>query len=430
MRRRRFIQGCCAGIAAMSGVRLNNLVFADPSSRGSAPADIIISVFLRGGMDALSFLVPIGEGQYYDKRPQLGIAAGSTLAIRNPGGATGQFGLHPRTSRLKELVDSNNAAVVCACGSPSSTRSHFEAMDYMERGKPDDRSVTTGWLARYLTNMPGDSLFRGFSRSESVATSLSGYAGAVAMTGASGFTLQGSTTDHDDLRRALRKMYVSDAQLRPIVERTLDAVDYMNWIDPGTYTPPAGVTYPGSSFGSAMASIAQMIRFDLGLQAVTVDLGGWDTHESQANGGSPTTGQYSDRLGDLFDSLHAFWSDLTAYRNRITVVVMSEFGRRLRENDNRGTDHGHGGTMVVLNGALQQGRVYGSWPGLAPDQLFDDNDLQVTTDFRTVLTEILIARAGLTLPGLVFPDFTYPGPTGLFGAAGILPAQPSAMAVR
>ncbi|MBI1292047.1 DUF1501 domain-containing protein [bacterium] len=407
MQRRSFLKGCCAAIAAMSGARLGNLVFAQSPST-SSPPNIIINLFLRGGMDSLSFLVPWDDTDYHTARPRLGLGSAQVLDL------DGRFGLHPSATQLKELYDSKNLGLVCATGSPHPTRSHFEAQDYLDHGVPGDAGYSYGgWLARYLARRPTEAVFSGISVGSAVAVSLSGFPNALSLTSANGFSLSGSGSHLDDLRRSLRAMWAADPQLATVGLRTLDAVDIIDHASPGDYAPPQGITYPSNSLGDAFKSIAQMIRLDLGLQGATVDLGGWDTHESQASSGNPTTGQYADQIASLSATLGAFWNDLSAYRSRITVVVMSEFGRRLRENDNRGTDHGHGSTMMVLSDAITEKKVYGTWPGLATDQLFESVDLAVTTDYRTILAEILQARLGINNPAELFPGFSYPGPLGM-----------------
>jgi uncharacterized protein (DUF1501 family) len=284
----------------------------------------------------------------------------------------------------------------------------------MDRGVPgEDGYVHGGWLARYLQQRPSDAVFKGISVGSSVAVSLQGYPEALSLTSASGFTLSGTGSHLDDLRRSLRAMWAADPQLAAIGLRTLDAADIIDFANPGDYAPPAGITYPTTSLGDTFKSIAQLIRLDLGLQGATVDLGGWDTHESQANGNNPATGNYADLVASLSGTLHAFWNDLSAYRSRITVVVMSEFGRRLRENDNRGTDHGHGGVMLVLSDAITEKKVFGTWPGLASEELFESVDLAVTTDYRTILAEIMSARLGVSNPAALLPGFAYPGPLGM-----------------
>jgi len=421
LQRRHFLQGCCAGIIAMSGARLTNVVFAD-SPRGGR--DIVISLYLRGGQDGLSFVSPYADGDYHTARPVLGLNPADVLDLN------GYFGLHRNASRLKELYDAQHCALIVAAGSTDPSRSHFQAQDYMDRGKPGDRTFATGWLARHLNLLPGDSVFKGISQGSSVSVQLEGFTGAVALSSGNGFKVDGDGGNEDDLRRALRRMYNSDSVLGPVVNRTLDAGDIVDALNLGNYTPTAGVTYPGTGLGSSMSAVAQLIRADLGLQAATVDLGGWDTHESQADNGNPANGQYASLITQLSEALHAFWMDTVNFRDNLTVVVMSEFGRRLRENDNRGTDHGHGGVMMVLNSHLAQKKVWGSWPGLGFGQLFEGVDVPVTTDFRTVLSEIMIARCGQWDLQTLFPGFTYPGPIGLFGTAGNPPAQPTGFRVR
>jgi len=427
MRRRSFMHGCCAGIAAMCGGRLDKLVFAD--NRDGVQRDVVINVFLRGGMDALSFLIPYADADYSLARPRLKMTTTGQYLPLQSGQVSDigiNFGLHNAAAPLRTLMNNNHLAVVAAAGSPSSTRSHFEAQDYMDRGKPDDDSYSAGWLARYLEGTAATGIFSGISSSTNLATSLQGYDGALALTSANGFTLNAHWNHQDDMRRALRLMYDVDPDLRSVAKSTLDAADYLDYAAPGSYTPTSGVVYPNNSFGASMSSLAQIVKLDIGLQAATVDLGGWDTHETQANS-DPATGTFQGLVDTLAKGLEAFWNDLVAQRSRVVVVVMSEFGRRLRENDNRGTDHGHAGIMLVLSTHLAKGRVYGTWPGLAREQLFDSVDVQVTTDFRRVLSEILIARTGNLTPNAIFPGYTYPGPVGLFGTAGALPAVPSGM---
>jgi len=395
----------------MSGARLGNFVFAQPTAALATPPNIVISLFLRGGMDALSFLPPYDDSNYHTARPRLGLRSSQALDL------DGRFGLHPSAAALKELYDSQNLGIVCAAGSPHPTRSHFEAQDYMDRGIPgDDGYSQGGWLARYLARNPTDAIFGGISVGSGVVLSLQGHRNALSLNSASGFTLSGSGSHLDDLRRSLRTMWSGDSQLATTALQTLDAADQIDHANPDDYVPPPGVVYPNNSLGNAFKSLAQIIRLDLGLQAATVDYGGWDTHESQANSGNSATGSFADLITSLSSALMAFWNDLSAYRPRLTVVVMSEFGRRMRENGNRGTDHGHAGMMMVLSDALTDKKVWGTWPGLATDQLFESVDLAVTTDYRTVLAEIIGARLRVANAQSLFPGFTYPGPLGMLTA--------------
>lgn len=429
MSRRTFVKGCCAGITAMAGVNLGNLVFAEPQKRlnGSGqlvPADVLISVFLRGGMDGLSFVVPYGDSDYHTARPDLGLDGPQVIDL------DGQFGLHPSAASLKMLYDSQHLALIQACGSPDPSRSHFEAQDNMDRGQLDGSLSHGGWLARHLGTQSNESIFRAISYGSALATSLEGLNGALSLQGASGFTFNGSSSQKDDLRRALRDMYADDPDLKDVAIATLDAVDVIDHANPGSYEPPVGVEYPSSSFGDALKQVAQLVRLDLGLQAATVDVGGWDTHENQA-GGDPVTGTFAGNVADLSNGLFAFFSDMASWTgSKVTVVMMSEFGRRLKENKNRGSDHGHGNVMAVLSNDIVQTKVWGTWPGLGYDQLFEHVDLEVTTDFRTILGEVLVARLGQTALTNIFPGYTYPGPLGIFGAAGQLPQSSSGLLIR
>lgn len=411
IRRRTFLQGCCAAIAAMSGSRLGNLVFAQGS--GGPQRDILVVVFLRGGMDALNFLVPYSDANYADARPSLRLTAAQIRDI------DGYFGLHPSAAALRDLYTNQHLALIPAVGFPEANRSHFEAQDYYERGQLK-ASTTGGWLGRHLATVAGGDVFRAVSIGSSVAASLEGHLDALAVSEASGFEIAGYWNQVDDIRTALRRMYAYDNRFGVAALRTLDVADIIEANPPGDYVPRHGAVYPDTEFAQRLASIAQIIRMDLGLEVATVDLGGWDTHENQAWYGNSAGGIFADLVSELSGGLNAFWTDLQDYHGRLTVMVMSEFGRRLRENANTGTDHGHGGLMMILSANIAQKKVFGVWPGLANDQLFERVDLNATTDFRTVITEVMAARRAHTDVASLFPDFSYPGPLGLFGATGSL----------
>lgn len=425
MQRRTFMQGCCAGIIAMSGARLGNMVFAQP---GNNRRDVVINVFLRGGIDALNFLVPYADTHYQDARASH-LALGDSQVID----LDGYFGLHPSAERLKEIYDQQHLALIGATGIPDAqgTRSHFQAQDFLDHG--GGQINDSGWLGRYLNSTNSadafGGVFRGLSFDPSVALSLSGYGNALAVNSVSEFTLRGSSSHKDDLRRALRTMYNFDERLGATALKTLDVADLLDANPIGDYVPAPGVEYENNNFARALSSLAQLIKMDLGLQAATVDLGGWDTHENQASG-NRVDGGFSDLVRTLCNGLHAFWGDMADHHGHLTVVVMSEFGRRLKENANRGTDHGHGGMMMVLNPYVAQKKVFGPWPGLSNDQLYERKDLRVTTDFRTVLAEVFIKRLGI--PESQVPNF-FPGYTAApvlnFLNQAVELKQPSGMAL-
>lgn len=401
LKRRTFLQGCCSGIMALSGSRLGNLVFAQTPQ---ASGDIIVSIFLRGGMDALSFLAPYLDPFYIENRPQLSLRSADVVDIN------GYFGLHNGAARLAELYNAKNLALIPACGFPEGNRSHFESQDIMDRGSVSGNS-SVGWLARHMNPYQQiDSVFKAVSISNSISTSLNGYNGSLSMQNAGDFKFNSHWEHADDYRRALNTMYDNDADLRGLAKRTFDAVDILEANAPGTYNPQNGAVYPNNTFGNNLKSIAQIIRMGLGMEAATVDLGGWDTHESQSPGsGDPDGGYFYDQVKTLADGIHALWTDLQDKQGKLTILVMSEFGRRFRENTNRGTDHGHGGIMMVVSSGIREKKVYGAWPGLSREQLFESVDVQVTTDFREVLAEILRARRGLSIEqaAQLFPGFSY-----------------------
>jgi uncharacterized protein (DUF1501 family) len=429
--RRQFLQGCSAAIAAMAGARLTHIAFADPAAPGSYNSEIMVVVFLRGGWDALNVFPPIAgpdRAHYEANRPFLRLPVNQALAL------TGQLGMHPALAPLYPLYQAKHLAIVQAVGLEEDTRSHFDAMQYMELGTPGVKTTGSGWITRHLQSagsLPPEILLPALSAGTSQAVSLLASTEAAAMTSPSAFTLNGHWQWGSSQRAALRSLYTGGNWLHEAAARTLNTLDVVETAASGTYTPANGAVYPTGSFGNNLKTIAQLIKADLGLRVATIDLGGWDTHENQGDG----AGGYlsTTQLTPLAQGLAAFYTDLSNqacaqdYTRKLTLVLMSEFGRRLRENANRGTDHGHGSAMLVLGGNVNGGQVYGAWPGLHNDQLYDRADLAITTDYRRVLSEIVTKR--LQNPNLdyVFPDYTGYSPLGLIkGAAGtaLPPAGP------
>lgn len=401
--RRRFLQGCCA--AAMGGSSLGRLAFSQNGNQG-----VVIQIFLRGGMDGLSFLVPHADPDYHGARGDLAMDGSQVLDV------DGYFGLHPAAAPFLELYQEGHLALIPACGMPKANRSHFQAQDWIERGgNGETGGPRGGWLTRYLTENGASGVMSGVSFGGSIATALEAYPPALALSNLGGFSLRGRWDLVDDARRSLRKMYGGEGG--PLGDAGLNALDLGDLFTanpPTDYEAPNGTEYPNTGMGRTLKNVAQLIRLELGLTAATVDFGGWDTHESQA-GGDPTTGYFAGLVQELCEALHAFWNDLNDYHGRVTVAMVSEFGRRVRENDNRGTDHGHGGLMMVLDSGLAAKKVWGEWPGLAVEQLYQRVDVQATTDYRAVLGELLLARLGVDNIPAVFPGYAFQEPLGLFG---------------
>ncbi len=400
--RRDFMIGCSAGIIAMGGGRVSSMAFLSPEA--AAERDLIVSVFLRGGMDCLNFVVPYHDANYATARPQ--------IKLQSPGAGSdgvldldGFFGIHPAAAPLRDLYQAGKLAVIHACGSPDPTRSHFDAMDYMERGVPGDKTVTTGWLTRHLASLTPGPIMQAVASGGSIPGSLRGHTDAIAMSGAGAFKLTpGSSSYGAQQRTALRALYTGSGMIHEAGTATLDTVELIESKNLSTHTPEFGAVYPASSFGDALQTVAQLAKLDLGLHVATVDLGGWDTHENQGYGGS---GLFAAQVTNLASGLYAFFTDMLNYVRRTTIVIQTEFGRRLKENGSAGTDHGHGSVMMVIHGGLLKGgRVHGTWPGLATDQLDNRVDLAITTDYRAVLSEVLIQRMGNTDVAAVFPGFS------------------------
>ena len=422
--RRGFMVGCSAAIAAMAGGRLGYVAFG--SAEDEPNQDIILVVFLRGGCDGLSVVAPTAgadRGHYEIGRDRLALPTTGDRALLP---LTDQFGLHHAAAPLHDLYQDSKLAVVHAAGLISDTRSHFDAMQYMELGTPGSKSATSGWLTRHLQSAPGlpdEIIMPALSVGNLQPTSLLGSRESVGMTSPDSFDLAGHWRYGDWQRHSLREMYSGNTHLHLAGLQTLNAVDVIEYNDPGAYAPENGAEYPGGSFGNNLQAVAQMIKMQIGLRVATVDLGGWDTHEYQGDEGG---GYFQDHLSELARGLGAFYTDLsnsagTNHMQRITVVVLSEFGRTFKENASRGTDHGHGNVMLLLGDQVNGGQIYGDWPGLHTDQLYDRRDLEITTDYRRVLSEVVIRRLGNPNLGIIFPGFAGYQPLDIVKGADLTP---------
>jgi uncharacterized protein (DUF1501 family) len=427
--RRQFMVGCSTAIAAMAGGRVSNVAFATEAS-ANATDEILVVVFLRGGCDGLSVVAPYDDPTYVRSRGQIAIPGkGPNAALDLVTGnstITSSMGLHPHAGPLKELYDARKLAIVHACGLDNDTRSHFEAMDFMERGTPGNSNTANGWITRHLDTSPAGGLLPTLAASSSMPASLRGDSNAVAMSNAGRFAISAPWRYLDgemphSMVNTLKTFYNGSSPLDVAGKRTLDVMETLK-ARQLVYTPEPSALYPKDSFGDSLKLVAQMVKLDLGLRVSTVDFGGWDTHDYQGNEG---TGYFADRVGVLARGLHAFMSDLDTFEKRLTVVVMSEFGRRLGVNSSSGTDHGHGNVMLVLGGNVNGGKIHGRWPGL--EDLDQNQDLRITTDYRTVLSEILIRRLANPNLATVFPGFSGYKPLGVMRGTDLQPVTPPVM---
>ena len=414
--RRSFLK---AGALALLGVgSVPRFLVRTAYAQGTAARPkILIAVFQRGAVDGLSMVVPHGDPSYYSSR--------GSIAVARPGAGTadttvdldGFFGFHPAMAPLKPLWDDKRLAIVHACGSPDTTRSHFDAQDYMETGTPGVKSTPDGWLARGLHATPAGaaSPFRAVAMGSQLPRTLRGDVGAVAMGTVADFDVKqdmGRMGGGVNARRGFESLYEEGVRdiLHGTGRETFEAVKMLKSANPQRFHPDNGAQYPRGKLGESFKQIAQLIKADVGLEVAFADMGGWDTHANQGN----EKGQLAQRLAEFSQSLAALYRDLGDRMADVVVLTMSEFGRTVRENGNRGTDHGHATAMLVLGGAVKGGRMVGRWPGLAREQLYEGRDLAVTTDFRNLFAEVAARHLGVPASAPLFPGFTtnpakYPG---------------------
>jgi len=360
---------------------LSRSVMAEVQSAAANNKKLVV-LFQRGAVDGLNVVVPYREKNYYAMRSTIAIKENEVLDL------DGFFGLHPQMSAFKPLYDQGHLAIVHAAGSPDPTRSHFDAQDFMESGTPGLKSTEDGWLnralaAEVLKSKP--SAFRALALGTQVPRTLQGKVPAIALNNLADFSVGGRGPQTSPLSSAFQAMYdaSTDAVLQGTGQETFEAVKMLKAANPAQYQPAAGVSYPNTAFGNSLKQIAQLMKANLGVEAAFSDIGGWDTHQNQG----AANGQLANRLREFSDGIAAFWRDLGDDAENVTLVTMSEFGRTARQNGTGGTDHGHANVMFVLGGGVKGGKVYGKWPGMANEQLYEGRDLAVTTDFRAVLGE-------------------------------------------
>jgi len=399
--RRGFMKGGALALIGTSTIPsfLERSVMAEVTTAAANKKKLVV-LFQRGAADGLNIVVPYQEKSYYQMRSSIAIQQNQVIDLN------GFFGLHPSMAAFKPLYDQGHLAIVHAAGSPSTSRSHFDAQDYMESGTPDIKATPDGWLNRALqaedmAAMRKQTAFRAVALGTQVPRSLQGKIPAIAVANVADFSVGGRGNTTSPISNAFQAMYdeSTDSLLHGTGDETFEAVKMLKAADPAKYQPQNGANYPNTAFGNSLKQIAQLLKANLGVEAAFSDIGGWDTHQNQGN----ATGQLANRLTEFSTSIAAFWQDMGADTENITLVTMSEFGRTARQNGTGGTDHGHANVMFVLGGQVKGGKVYGKWPGLSPDQLNEGRDLKVTTDFRNVLGEAALRTLGAKNLDIVFP---------------------------
>ena len=409
MNRRSFLIGCGAGaaLAATSKWRL----MAAPLQRALAAQtdQVMVVIFLRGGCDGLQLIAPHSDRHYQDARPN------SLKVSRKEGIDLGEyqgtgFSLHPNAAPLNDLFTNDDLAIVHSCGLLNGTRSHFDAMDYIERGISKNTSVYNGWMARYLENANPQGRLPAVSASGELAQAFAGYSRASSIQSLPEYNLSELIRD----RELIQSMYQNDPLMGSAARQTLDTIQYLQTslsasekraLEEGKDGYPDH--WAAEELSRSLQSVATLIKMNSGVRMINVDYGGWDTHEHQPE-------VFARLVKGLSESLMAFYKDICNHHDRVNIVVMTEFGRRLRANRSNGTDHGHGNFMLVLGGNVKGGKHYGNWPGLHPDALDKGVDLAVTTDYRNVLSNVLKHQMGVGEVSKVFPGFDKYNEIGFF----------------
>src|SRR5215475_6014334 len=393
-----------ASFATTAPSFLTRTVFAQTDAGRGTDRPIIIAIFQRGAADGISMVVPFGDKHYSAVRPQIAIPDPARNGSEGAIDLDGFFGLHPSLESLKPLFDEGHLAIVHAVGSPDNTRSHFDAQDYMEAGTPGNKGTSDGWLNRYMQAKkdPKASPFRAVSFTANLPRTLLGPAPSIAMTNIADFGVRAGQ-GNGQVAKGFEELYSTSLEdaLHGTGKEAFEAVKMLRKANPQQIQAANGATYPRSPFGNALLQIAQLIKANVGIEVAFTDVGGWDTHANQGN----SRGQLANRLQDFSQGIAALYKDLGEGMQNVVILTMTEFGRTIRQNGSGGTDHGHASCLFALGGPVKGGKVYGKWPGLAPEQLYEGRDLAVTTDFRDVFAELAKKHLGATDLNAIFPGY-------------------------
>ena len=389
-------RGLLTGALAVAGAStvIGSAVMRTSAAAATPASSVLVVLSLRGAADGLSLVVPHADPVYYQARPRLAVPS-DRLLVKD-----GQFGLHPSLAPLVPLWQAGRLAAVHATGLPAPNRSHFAAMEEVEDADPGS-TARVGWLNRLIGTDADRSPLQGFSLGEgTVPASLYGPEPVMAAGNLDSVAISGEDQwDHGERRRSLRTLWDTDSSaLGRAMRATFASVDGFGPVLQTSETPAHDAAYPSGDLGRAMAAVARVIRGDVGVEVITVDQGDWDMHSGL---GTVDSGRMVRNAGELASAVAAFFTDLGSLADKVTLVALSEFGRRVAENANMGLDHGYGNVMFLAGAGVKGGAYYGTWPGLQGDL---DSDLLVTTDYRSVLSEVVASRFGAST-STVFPGF-------------------------
>lgn len=367
---------------------------------------VLVAIFQRGAMDGLMAVCPFTDEELKKGRPDLFISAASS-ADKPLIDLDGRFGLHPSMEAFSPLFRDKRLAIVHGVGSPNTTRSHFDAQDYMETGTPFNKGTSTGWLNRAVGLLGHEAItpFQAVSITSALPKSLYGDHEAIAISDLKDFSIQmrASRSSANAASHSFEELYdqTTSSLLNKTGKESFEALKIIKNADVRNYKPSNDAAYPNSKLGNALRQIAQLIKMEVGMEVAFTETGGWDTHYNQG----AVQGTFARNVNDLSQSIVAFWTDLEAFQDDVTLVTMTEFGRTVNQNGSRGTDHGRASCMFILGNGVNGGLVHGKVPVLVKENLEDGRDLPVTTDFRNVFSEVARKHLNITKKGALFPDW-------------------------
>lgn len=396
------------GVGLMGGIPafLAEAVASEKSRSLYSKKKVMVCIFQRGAMDGLMAVTPFTDDYLKAARPTLFMSAAKNQNTNSLIDLDGRFGLHPAMNPFAELYKQKQLAIVHGIGSPNNTRSHFDAQDYMESGTPFNKGTASGWLNRAVGLLGHDATpFQAVSLTSSLPRSFYGDNPTLAVSSLQDFAIQmrGNPGGANIAAKSFEDLYqqTSSSLLKQTGKESFDAVKMLQKTDIKNYKPANNVIYPNTPLGSSLKQIAQLIKMDVGLEIAFTESNGWDTHFNQGT----DKGLFARNVADLSGCIAAFWNDMGAYQDDVTVMTMTEFGRTVKQNGTGGTDHGRASCNFIIGNNVNGGMVHGNVKPLAIENLEDGRDLAVTTDFRSVFSEVADKHLKLNNDRVLFPDW-------------------------